>query len=203
MISYNPSMENVKLICKICLWPKYAAVMRMRGRIEWCEGDMCYNVLHMISAYITSYITRYNECTLHVTSLQSSSRSRFKIWNGKYYHTALMTFSRNLHLRYQSMQEIEMPRKCCFYPLEEELGLGALIKQKFNYLLSIRNLEEEKSALAWTGRGKPIMITFAPKHTLKVLDLSIIVKLMSRSRRWGENQVSGDGQEVQVQSSKL
>ena len=79
------------------------------------------------------------------------------------------------------MQEIEMPRKCCFYPLEEELGLGALIKQKFNYLLSIRNLEEEKSALAWTGRGKPIMITFAPKHTLKVLDLSIIVKLMSRS----------------------
>ena len=61
-----------------------------------------------------------------------------------------MTFSRNLHLRYQSMQEIEMPRKCCFSPLEEELGRGALIKQKFNYLLSIRNFRRGK--VHWPGQ---------------------------------------------------
>ena len=65
----------------------------------------------------------------------------------------LMTFSEDLHLRYQSMQETKMPEECCFYPLEEELGRGALIKQKFNYLLSIRNFREENCALTWTGDG--------------------------------------------------
>ena len=82
------------------------------------------------------------------------------------------------------MQEIEMPRKCCFSPLEEELGRGALIKQKFNYLLSIRNFRRREKCIGLDSgrRGKPIMITFAPKHTLKVLDPSTGVKLVLRFR---------------------
>ena len=137
------------------------------------------------------YVTRY----IITIIMQVTTRDlKWKIL----LHRSLMTFSRNLHLRYQSMQEIEMPRKCCFSPLEEELGRGALIKQKFNYLLSIRNFRREKCIGLDSGRrGKPIMITFAPKHTLKVLDLSIIVKLRSRSRRPREGRESGYGQEVQ------
>lgn len=83
------------------------------------------------------YVTRY---IITIIMQVTTQDLKWKILS----HRSLMTFSRNLHLRYQSMQEIEMPRKCCFYPLEEELGRGALIKQKFNYLLSIRNF----------GRGK-------------------------------------------------
>ena len=86
-------------------------------------------------------------------------------------HSALMTFSPNLHLRYQSMQEIEMPEKCCFYPLEEELGrCGALIKQKFNYLLSIRNFRRRKvHRHGQAAAGEHIVITFAPKYTQSIL----------------------------------
>ena len=88
-----------------------------------------------------------------------------------------MTFSQNLHLRYQSMQEIEMPEKCCFYPLEEELGRGALIKQKFNYLLSIRNFWRGK--VHWHGQAAPapgetrndcFCAKIHTKYTLKVVD---------------------------------
>ena len=74
------------------------------------------------------------------------------------------------------MQEIEMPGKCCFYPLEEELGRGALIKQKFNYLLSIRNFRRRK--VHWPGQAARethndyFCANTHTKHTLKVLEPS-------------------------------
>ena len=75
------------------------------------------------------------------------------------------------------MQEIEMPEKCCFYPLEEELGRGALIKQKFNYLLSIRNFRRGK--VHWHGQAAAgetpndyFCAKIHTKYTLKVFDLS-------------------------------
>ena len=75
------------------------------------------------------------------------------------------------------MQEIEMPEKCCFYPLEEELGRGgALIKQKFNYLLSIRNFRRRKvhrhgQAAAGETHNDYFCAKIHTKYTLKVFDL--------------------------------
>ena len=76
------------------------------------------------------------------------------------------------------MQEIEMPEKCCFYPLEEELGRGALIKQKFNYLLSIRNFRRRK--VHWHGQAAAgethsdyFCAKIHTKYTLKVFDLKV------------------------------
>ena len=129
--------------------------------LQCLTHDLCIHYkLHYTLQWM--YVTCYIITIIKQVTIQDL---KWKILS----HPTLMTFSRNLHLRYQSMQEIEMPRKCCFSPLEEELGRGALIKQKFNYLLSIRNFRREKCiGLDGGRRRKPIMITFWPKHTLKV-----------------------------------
>lgn len=87
--------------------------------------------------------------TLHHYNHHAGHDSRFEMEN------IITPFSNDFFSKLTSeisiyMQEIEMPRKCCFYPLEEELGRGALIKQKFNYLLSIRNFGRGK--VHWPGQ---------------------------------------------------